>query len=424
MNQKQSNGVRIEGRRFVRLFAGQPRNQEKNSAPFLDSIREEVQNLAATRACPFLDSNGLQNDSDLPLLDIHCKTRLESNCREQDMFSILVFASASSTSILTIVEHDLSPGHVPDVGNPRLEKLAVVKDPTSITIVQGLINSIIDRPYFAELNGCMRVDISISNVTATITDIKIDLEPRIFCQQESLDDWMVNQIPGGHEALLCLLLTHHQQQSKGLTAKQATVCAGFDAFSPHLAADFDRIAHVAVMRSLAFQFMWEGTVLDVGCGQGVFGGLLALYHKDVDLYGTDMTEAMIKAPQIEQYYRSPIHIGPMEQTLISSPTTDHITCFSVFQYVTPMTFLAALLQMFLKARKSITFDIPEVSPEYARKLNTVTKLSRPTDHLPSLDRFGTPAGWRLAMHRHCLSYTEPNYGIDVYSRYIRYERVV
>ena len=306
------------------------------------------------------------------------------------------------------MEHDLSPGRVPVFRNPRPEKLAVVKDLTSTTIVQGLTSSIINRPYFAELNGCLRVDISISNVTATITDIKIDLEPRIFCQRESLDDWMVNQIPGGHEALLCLLLTHHQQKSKRLTAKQATICAGFDAFSPHLAATFDRIAHVAVMRSLAFQFTWEGAVLDVGCGQGVFGGLLALYHKDVDLYGTDMSEAMIKAPQIGQYYHSPIHIGPMEQTLISSPTPDHITCFSVFQYVTPMTFMAALLQMFLKARKSITFDIPEVSPEYARKLNTVTKISRPTDHLPSLDRIGTPAGWKLTIYRHCLSYTEPN----------------
>ena len=178
------------------------------------------------------------------------------------------------------------------------------------------------------------------------------------------------------------------------------------------------------MRSIAFQFTWEGIVLDVGCGQGVFGGLLALYHKDVDLYGTDMSEAMIKAAQIGRYYHSPIHIGPMEQTLIRSPTPDYITCFSVFQYVTPMTFMAALSQMFLKARKSVTFDIPEVSPVYARKLNSTPKLSRPTDHLLSLDRIGTPAGWKLTMRRHCLTYTEPNDGIEVYSRYIRYERVV
>ncbi|OBT82510.1 hypothetical protein VE02_09760 [Pseudogymnoascus sp. 03VT05] len=391
------------------------------SESFLDAIRKELQGLADTRAHLLSGSDGVQNDSDHPQLNMFCKTRLESYRREQDLFSVLVFTLSGSTSILTIVEHDLSRGRVPDVGNPQPEKLAVVKDKTSTTIMQGLINSIIDRSYFAELNGCLRVDISISNVTATITDIKIDMEPRIFCQQESFDDWMVNQNPGGHEALLCLLLTQHQQKSKRLTAKQATACAAFDAISLQLAATFDCIAHVAVMRSLAFQFTWEGTVLDVGCGQGVFGGLLALYHKGVDLYGTDMSEVMIKAPQIGQYYHMPIRIGPMEQTLISSPTFDHITCFSVFQYVTPMTLMAALSQMFLKARKSITFDIPEVPSEYARKLNSVVKLSRPTDHLPSLDRIGTPAGWKLTMHRHCLTYTEPNYGIDVYSRYISSE---
>ncbi|KFZ21496.1 hypothetical protein V502_02929 [Pseudogymnoascus sp. VKM F-4520 (FW-2644)] len=420
----QSNGIRARGSHFIRLFAGQSRNQDEMSESFLDAIRKELQGLADTRAHLLSGSDGVQNDSDHPQLDMFCKTRLESYRREQDLFSVLVFALSGSTSILTIVEHDLSRGRVPDVGNPQPEKLAVVKDKTSTTIMQGLINSIIDRSYFAELNGCLRVDISISNVTATITDIKIDMEPRIFCQQESFDDWMVNQNPGGHEALLCLLLTQHQQKSKRLTAKQVTVCAAFDAISPQLAATFDCIAHVAVMRSLAFQFTWEGTVLDVGCGQGVFGGLLALYHKGVDLYGTDMSEVMIKAPQIGQYYHMPIRIGPMEQTLISSPTFDHITCFSVFQYVTPMTFMAALSQMFLKARKSITFDIPEVPSEYARKLNSVVKLSRPTDHLPSLDRIGTPAGWKLTMHRHCLTYTEPNYGIDVYSRYISVATII
>ncbi|KAL8790119.1 MAG: hypothetical protein Q9213_000821 [Squamulea squamosa] len=423
-NQEQLNGIRTEGSRFMRLFAGQSRNQDEISESLLAGIRTELQDLAATRAHPTSDSDGLQTDSDYPRLDTLCKPRLESYRREQDLFSVLVFTSACSTSILTIVEHDLSSGRVPHFGIPRSEELTVIRDLTLTTSIQGLISYVMKRPSFAELNGCLRVDISISNVTSTITDIKIDLEPRIFYQQESLDDWMVNQSPGGHEALLCLLLTHHQQKAKGLTAKQATVNAAFDAISPQFAATFDCIAHVAVMRSLAFQFTWEGTVLDVGCGQGVFGGLLALYHKDIDLYGIDMSEAMVKAPQIGQYYRSPIHIGPMEQTLISSPTRDHITCFSVFQYVTPMTFMAALSQMFLKSRKSITFDIPEVSPEYARKLDAVPKLSRPTDHLPSLDRIGTPAGWKLTMHRHCLTYTEPNYGIDVYSRYIRYERVV
>lgn len=172
--------------------------------------------------------DGVQNG---PRLDMFCKTHLDSYRKEHDVFSVLVFALAGSTSILTIVEHDLSRGRVPDVRNPQPKKLAVVKDPTLTTIMQGLINSIIDRSYFSELNGCLRVDISISNVSATIIDIKIDMESRIFCQQESFDDWMVNQYSGGHETLLCLLLTQYQQNSKKLTAKQATVCAAFDGIS-------------------------------------------------------------------------------------------------------------------------------------------------------------------------------------------------
>lgn len=388
----------------------------------LEGIRAEFQHSIATRAQSLPGSHASQKYTDHPRLDEFCRLRLDAHCKEQELFSALVLVSAGSILILAIVEHDFSPG---SVENAQEENMEVVTDPTSTTIFQSLTSFIMNRPSFAKLDRCLRLTIAINNITATITSIGAELEPRIFTQQQaSFDDRMVKQIPGGPEALLCLFLTRHQQKSKALTAKQATVCAAFDAISPQLAATFDCIAHVAVLRSIAFQFSWGGTVLDVGCGQGVFGGLLALYHKDVNLYGTDLSEAMTSAPQIKEYYHTPIHVGPMEQTLISSPTPDHITCFSVFQYVAPMTFITALSQMFLKARKSITFDIPEVSSEYARKLENVTKLSRPTDHLPSLERIGTPAGWKVTMHRHCLTYTEPNYGIDVYSRYIRYERIV
>lgn len=51
------------------------------------------------------------------------------------------------------------------------------------------------------------------------------------------------------------------------------------------------------------------------------------------------------------------------------------------------------------------------------------EIARPTDHLRSLERIETSLGWKISMWRHCLSYTEPNYEIDVYSKYVRYERV-
>ena len=125
------------------------------SESFLDSIRKEFQDLAATGSHPISGTDGLQSDSDRFPLDMFCKTRLESYRREQDLFSILIFASAGSAFILTIMEHDLSPGRVPYVGNPRPETLAIIKDPTLTTVIQRLIHSIIDRPYFAELNGCL-----------------------------------------------------------------------------------------------------------------------------------------------------------------------------------------------------------------------------------------------------------------------------
>lgn len=84
-----------------------------------------------------------------------------------------------------------------------------------------------------------------------------------------------------------------------------------------------------------------------------------------------MSEAMVKAPQIQQHYHLPIMTGPMEQVLINCPVPVHITCFSVFQYVTPMTSMKVLPQMFCKARKSITFDIPEVTAEYGQLLENV-----------------------------------------------------
>jgi hypothetical protein len=165
-------------------------------------------------------------------------------------------------------------------------------------------------------------------------------------------------------------LTHYQQNSNELTAKQASVSAAFDVISPLLAATFDRIAHVAVMRSLALQLTWEGTVLDVGCGQGVFGELLALYHKA----GIYTSEAMIKGT-------ADWPVLPLANTRWShGANSDQLPCtrpyhlYQCFPIRQPMTFMAALSQMFPKVRKPITFDIPEVSTEYARKLNNVPKL--------------------------------------------------
>ncbi|KAI0025615.1 hypothetical protein F4780DRAFT_775062 [Xylariomycetidae sp. FL0641] len=401
-----SSGIFSEGKNLVQGFASHSLDQGRLTEDLLDRIRKD------TRISGSLWIGGPET------------VRLQARDQERNrFFTALVFTSAGSSSTLVVAKHEPASGSDGGDGDGSSVQLAVVQDPKAASTVKGVIRSILARDEFAELSGCLRVEVSMDMATGTIGDISMDLEPRIFSNGGTQDYWLVTQVPGGHEALLSLLITHHQQKAKGLTAKQAVVSTAFAVISSQLAATFDCIAHVAVMRSLAFHCNWDRSVLDVGCGQGVFGGLLASYHPDVLLYGTDMSEAMIEAPQIKQLYQSPIHVGPMEQTLISSPTVDHITCFSVFQYVPPMTFLAAVSQMFLKARKSITFDVPEVSAEYVRKLKNVPELSRPIDNLAALERIGIPAGWEMVMHRHCLSYTEPNYDHDVYSRYIRFERV-
>lgn len=407
----------------MRLLVGESRDNQQNvPASLLGDIQKQFQ-----AAHPVLGRDSLQSNGEGVRLDAFCQKRLENHGRAQDRISGLAIVSAGSISVLAIVEHEIWAEVGAEVDNARPQEPGIrgVKDLTSIMVFEGLIRSTLDRPYFTGLNGCLRVDITIDNAAANITDVQIDLMPQIFSPRDSLDDFIIRQAPGGHEALLCLLLTQHQQKAETLTAKQAHIQAGFDAISTDSASSFDRIAHVSVMRSLAFQLPWTGTVLDVGCGQGVFGGLVASYYRkgDTELYGFDLSEAMIKAPHIQKHYQLPIRTGPMEQVLVECPAPDHIACFSVLQYVTPMTFMAVLPQMFRKARKSVTFDIPEITSEYARLLENVPELARPTDHLRSLERIGTPPGWRIRTWRYCLSYTEPNYEMDVYSRYIRYERV-
>jgi predicted TPR repeat methyltransferase len=106
------------------------------------------------------------------------------------------------------------------------------------------------------------------------------------------------------------------------------------------------------------QFSWSYNVLDISCGTGLFDPVLRSRHPDCVVMGMDISEQMTMSEAIRTHYRSPIHIGPMEELILSMEPVDHVVCFSAFQYVYVVTFIAALSQMFLLAGKSVSFDVP------------------------------------------------------------------
>lgn len=368
-------------------------------------------------------------------MEVDCASRLRNKNESHSFFSVLVLKSAKSYLILVMVEYVAKEAeHQPPLIHPRNNardsginsrfQSTIVEDQSTIYMLRLLGDLIFDKHQLVRGSGCVRADIVIHNNDLSLREVRLDLKPRIFWagKDTSADDWMIERCPGGHESLLCLFLATHQKQPTSRIAKRNNVRTTFDILSSHFDDAFQHTAHVAVLRSLAFRFDWSGTVLDVGCGTGMFGGTLSSYHDGYSIYGTDLSQPMVEAPLIKAHYEAPIAVGPMEELLMGPDMADHLVCFSVLQYVDAVTFKAVLSQMFLKARQSVTFDVPDVTVDYISRLSVTGSFSKPANHLLSLQKFGTPHGWKLVMDRYTLSYTEPNFSLDIYSRYLRFEK--
>jgi len=237
------------------------------------------------------------------------------------------------------------------------------------------------------------------------------------------DDLVVGEkFPGGQAAFFDMLLATKQIQLGWHTKQIECLAPIYDRFAP----TYDPIQTSSglnkIQKYFAANFDFSGTVLDLACGTGIFGCILHDHGISAEITGVDISKGMVETLNIKNHYKHPIRIGTMEELIMGAGEFDHIVCWGALHFLEAVHLNAVLARMFMLARKSITFEIDDISQEYIDDLKTNHGFSN-INNVEAMEEFGTPKGWRKVYHEREYIYKSPATNIDVSGYAMRFERI-
>lgn len=278
---------------------------------------------------------------------------------------------------------------------------------------------------FQGTSGLLRVDLQFTSNPFEPYLVHIDRNPHVFATTASppLDDQLVSLLfPGGHPALLDILLSNRFASAKDFALVQKVVNT-YATYASTYDAEVSTFPYYTILRDLVTNFDWRGTVLDLGCGTGLLGELLHQKGDPVRIAGVDLSPHMTDTPAIAAHYDKPVRMEPVQVAIMRPDTYDHVACFGTVVYLSGVDFTAFLARTFMIARKSITFDIEDVSQDYLDKSARDTSILPSYNHTAAFRRFRIPEGWRIVHDEYGLLYHDSHEtGCDIFDTMIRMER--
>lgn len=171
------------------------------------------------------------------------------------------------------------------------------------------------------------------------------------------------------------------------------------------------------------QYPYHGSVLDLACGTGAVGMLIKKAGNNAVVRGIDISPLSLETEQVKSYYSSTA-VGLLQDAIMSEGIYDHITCFGALHFLNRVQFNAALARMFMLARKSIAFDVDDVSQEYIDKIiDAYGEGLRNHNLIKAYKRFGTPPGWKKVLEEVRPLYTSPSNNLEVTGIFVRFEKL-
>lgn len=264
--------------------------------------------------------------------------------------------------------------------------------------------------------------------------IEVNPQPACFLPDETgfADAPITESLPGGHMAVVNIFVANYFLQNDTLR-EWSKVAKVYD----EMATDYDETVRTVsqiddIMRRVTRNFDFEGTVIDLACGTGGFGRLLAECqpgrhrHREGPVVGFDLSPGMVDSCRTMGFYNE-VYVSRMQTCLLEYVThtkIDHIVCFSAIHFLSPEEFAFLLVSCFVIAQKSITIGVDEIPHVYNENLHKRgSSFMHSFNHLQNMEAFGKPRGWTLVSRQRQFGWNSPATKDDVYTTTFRFERV-
>lgn len=304
-------------------------------------------------------------------------------------------------------------------------KYALVKDQPRLSKIQ---HAAVTAFKALDIPGAAwaRVDLRVEKNTNDVYVLEINPIPVIFYPVGNTfgDDLVVEEtFPGRQAALFDVLVATKQMQMNKFDVECKTAAKIYNNWG----AKYDEwIATQNQFKSqehIARTFDFNGTVLDLACGSGMFGRLLHENGQSSKMSGIDLSTELTTLPAIKEHYQQPISIGPLQELIMAASDYDHIVCFGALHFLNGVTFNAVLARMFMLARKSVTFCVDDLSPDYIEAFAKYADGAwSNTNHIERLERFGVPKGWTRVYYEKWPLYFSVHLGFEVFGYVTRFEK--
>lgn len=171
------------------------------------------------------------------------------------------------------------------------------------------------------------------------------------------------------------------------------------------------------------QYSYHGTVLDLACGTGGIGMLIKKAGNNANIHGIDISPLSLRTEQVKRHYATTA-VGLLQDAIMGEGQYDHIVCFGALHFLTRVQFNAAIARMFMLARKSVAFDVDDVSQEYIDKIiEAYGEGLRNHNLIKAYHRFGIPPGWRKVVEETRPLFYSPSNKLEVNGIVVRFERI-
>ncbi|CAI6080477.1 unnamed protein product [Clonostachys chloroleuca] len=258
--------------------------------------------------------------------------------------------------------------------------------------------------------------------------IEVNPMPGIFLPEhmDPKEEVILDSLPGAHRALLNIVFASCMMQAEQHgQSRLGKISEAWDMIAPGY--ENHKLTHSPAegeIANLLSKDNFNGSMLDLGCGSGIFGRMIREKHasesqgseaKNARHVGIDISPEMARLAKQAGY--DDVIIGPVQECLPRmSEKFDHIIYHQAINFLNTYEVSLVLARCFMLAQKSVTIGVDEIPDEQNERIKMLPPPMNSLlgiNHLQEVEEFGVPKGWERHSRERYFGWKSPSTGVDV-----------